>query len=126
MVVASGLKPYGESKRPMSLGWSIALVIAVCAVGLRAVESSGDPIGFTRVVVSALSIGIFFAVRRYSLVRGLLLAVGFEIVSGAALFVLVDLPLVAKIGPELGRATAIVLERGAPNVVHVIGMLARP
>ena len=126
MVLASDLRPAIVTKRPMSLGWSIALVIAVCAVGLRAVESSGDPIGFTRVVVSSLSIGIFFAVRRYSLIKGLMFALAFELAAGTALFVLVDLPLVNKIGPELGRATAILLERGAPNVVHVIGMLARP
>jgi len=125
MVIASGLQPYSGSKRSIGVGWSVALAFAVCAVSVRAVESSGDPVAFMRVVLSALSIGVFFAVRRYSLLRGLLLAVSIELVSGAALFVFVDYPIVAKIGPEIGRSAAMLLERGAPDVSHGLAMLVR-
>jgi hypothetical protein len=125
MVIAGGLQPYIESKRTISPGWSVALVVAVCAVSVRAVESSGDPVAFMRVVLSALSIGVFFAVRRYSLWRGLLIALAIEIVSGTALFVFVDLPIVAKIGPEIGRSAAMLLERGAPHAFHALAMLVR-
>jgi len=124
MVLAGSFKPYADSK-PIGVGWSIALATAVCAVSVRAVESSGDPVAFMRVVLSAISIGVFFAVRRYSLLRGILLALAIELISGTALFVFVDYPVVAKVGPEIGRAAAMLLERGAPSVSHELAMLVR-
>jgi hypothetical protein len=125
MVIASGLKPYAVAKRPIGIGWSIAIAVAVCFISVRAVEASDDPVGFTRVVLSALSIGTFFAVRRYSLVRGLLLALSIEIVSGSALFVFVDLPMVDRVGTQIGRSAAMFLDRSAPTVVRGIVSLAR-
>jgi hypothetical protein len=124
MVIAGGLKPYAVSK-PMGLGWSFALVTAVCAVSVRAVETSGDPVAFMRVVLSAISIGVFFTVRRFSLLRGILLAVSIELVSGAALFVFVDYPVIERIGPQIGRSAAMLLERGAPSVFHELAMIVR-
>jgi hypothetical protein len=124
MVLAGNLKTDGGSK-PIGLGWSVALATAVCAVSVRAVESSGDPVAFMRVVLSAVSIGVFFTVRRYSLLRGILLAVAIELVSGAALFAFVDYPVIAKIGPQIGRSAAMLLERGAPSVFHELAMLVR-
>jgi hypothetical protein len=125
MVFAGSLKPYTASKRTIGVGWSFALVIAVCAISVRAVESSGDPVAFMRVVLSAISIGVFFAVRRYSLMRGLLVALAIEFASGAALFVFVDYPILARVGPEIGRSAAMLLERGAPNAFHALAMLVR-
>jgi hypothetical protein len=125
MVIASGLKPYAVEKRPIGLGWSIGIALAVCFVSVRAVETSGDPIAFARVAFSALSIGMFFAVRRYSLIRGLLFALAIEVVSGTALFVFVDLPMVDRLGPEIGRSAAMILERSEPNAFHELAMLVR-
>jgi hypothetical protein len=124
MVLAGNFKPDTGSK-PIGLGWSVALATAVCAVSVRAVESSGDPVAFMRVVLSAVSIGVFFTVRRYSLLRGILLAVAIELVSGAALFAFVDYPVIAKIGPQIGRSAAMLLERAAPSVFHELAMLVR-
>lgn len=97
--------------KPISLGWAIAIVIAFCALGVRACEASGDTLSFARILVSAIVLGTFFLTRRFSIVKGIVLALTVEVACGSALFVMVDYPFVRAHAPELGLVTVRTLER---------------
>ncbi len=114
----------GEPK-PLSIGWAFAIAVACCALGVRATEASGDTLGFSRVVCSAIVLAAFFYLRRFSLVKGLVLALSLEIVFGGALFVFVDYPFVRTHAPELGRVTVMTLQRFEHRSAHAPATLAK-
>jgi hypothetical protein len=125
MVSVRALGTIHAEHRPISPGWAVTLTVAFVALGARAVEASGDSVSFTRIVVSAISLGAFFAVRRYSFIKGLLLALAVEVAAGTTLFVMVDLPFLQAHAPQLAVATVRTLERLEPRYAHAHVKLAR-
>jgi hypothetical protein len=125
MVSVRSLGTYRDEHRPLSVGWAVTLVVAFTALGARAVATSGDCADFARVLVSAISLGAFFTVRRYSFVKGVLLALAIEATSGTAVFMMIDLPFLNAHAPQLAVATVKTLERLERQYVREPAKLAR-
>jgi hypothetical protein len=125
MQLSGALRTEALDPRPIGVGWAIALSGAFAVLAIRVTETEGDPLGFVRILSSAFAIGVFFFVRRFSVVKGLLMAAAIEVATGSALFAIVDMPFIKAHAPVIAQMTVMSLERLERTSVREPATLAK-
>ncbi len=99
-------------------GVPLLLVIGTSAamLGVRLLETQGDPLVYVRVALSLGALGIVFAGRR-NLLRSAVLAFALEATGGILTFIYVDVPFVNAHRTEIGGLALTLQDRLAGDPV---------